>query len=185
MKKLLFVLLFTFSCFAASAQYVASESKPESETKADSSDADSGTWKSKIFYSGGFGLQFGNPSQINLSPIIGYRITPKLGTGLGPVYSYFRIDDTRVTNYGARWFSRYLITDEFFLSSEVDYLSFEPIDINFNTQKRIWQLIPLVGGGYFSRIGKRGGVSISLLYNLNYTENGPYQQFVPRVGFFF
>ena len=70
--------------------------------------------RDRIFFGGNFGLSFGNLTSIVISPIAGYRITPKLSSGLGIRYEYFKYNypgfvpyDTHI--FGGTVFGRYMI----------------------------------------------------------------------------
>ena len=67
-RKLLMLIVFTVSLAQfASAQYTrpAEEDVPEKK----------GFDPSRLFFGGNFGLTFGNFTFINVSPVVGYRIT--------------------------------------------------------------------------------------------------------------
>ena len=47
-------------------------------------------WSEKIFIGGNLGATFGTITNINVSPMIGYKITPKTIAGISLTYQYFR-----------------------------------------------------------------------------------------------
>jgi len=72
------------------------------------------SFKSRLFYGGGLGLQFGSATLIEIAPVIGYKITPKFGIGIGPTYKYYsyeyyNVPNTHITTnvYGVSLFARY------------------------------------------------------------------------------
>ncbi|MBK7029795.1 MAG: hypothetical protein IPH45_11510 [Bacteroidales bacterium] len=36
-------------------------------------------WSERLFYGGSLGLQFGSVTLVDISPLIGYKITPRIG----------------------------------------------------------------------------------------------------------
>ena len=152
----------------------------------------------KIFYGGGLGLSFGNITNIEISPLIGYRITDDFHTGLQFRYQYIDADyfyygyhyDFRTSIYGIAPFLRYFIMEEYFLISEFEFLSLETkhFDVlglydNFDNRERFIYHSFLVGAGYAQNLGGSSIMYFSLLYNLNDSSNSPYSSpWVVRVG---
>ncbi|WP_053406771.1 hypothetical protein [Persicobacter sp. CCB-QB2] len=173
-KALLSLLLFLASLSFANAQidYVKEDKPP---------------LKDRLFFGGNFGLSFGTFTYIEVSPTVGVMVTPKFSTGLGVVYQYYEDKrfDPKLTSstYGFRWFGRYNIYKNFFLRGEVEGLNLEVY--NVRETKREWVPGVFLGAGYFQPFGKRGGVSVSVLYNFTYDEfKSPYSDpYVIRVGF--
>ena len=44
----------------------------------------------RIFFGGNFGMQFGTITNIEVSPLVGYHITPRLSAGVGTRFEYFK-----------------------------------------------------------------------------------------------
>jgi hypothetical protein len=140
--------------------------------------------KQRLFINGNFGLSFGNNQTfIEASPLIGYRLTPRLSAGLGPIYRYYEIQlaNSRFTEsqYGMRVFSRYTIIPNLFAHAEYESLNLTAYDRP--EEPRIYIHSVLVGGGYVQPLG-RSAVFIMLLYNLNQTFYTPYQNPIIRAG---
>jgi hypothetical protein len=140
---------------------------------------------------GNLALSFGNPYYIDVSPMLGYQVTKDLMLGLGATYiatggTYYTFT-YRNTYYGGRVLGRQRIMDNLFANAELDFLNV-PYFVNTtsNDQLRKWLLSPLVGGSYVIPFGQRGGVQITLLYNLNYQQQySPYPSaLMYRMGFF-
>jgi hypothetical protein len=144
----------------------------------------------KVFVGGNLGAQFGNVTTVNISPIVGYRITPKISAGIGITYQYYSIRtynyETHI--YGGRIFARYQPLSFLFLHAEAEALNWncpreEPLPIGFTTE-RLWSPGLLAGGGFTQPIGG-GGSSIYImgLYNFLYNSCSPYgSPFVLRIG---
>ena len=167
-------------------------------------ESESATLLDRIFFGGNFGLQFGTITIIELSPIVGYHVTPKLSSGIGLRYEYFK--DSRSfyggsTNiYGTSVFSRYMlfggqgesvnlgILHSLYAQVEYEMLSLEKQYFGFwppEEEGRYLAHSVLVGGGLFQPTGTKGGFLFSVLWNLNETSRSPYNNPIIRVGFIF
>jgi hypothetical protein len=162
--------------------------------------------RDRIFFGGNFGLQFGTVTDIEISPLAGIYLTPRLAVGPGIRYEYFKSNypgyvpyETHI--YGGTAFARYMVIKDlsetiglglnFGLFGHVEYeiLSLESkyfkigappdIDGRFNLHS------VLLGGGIFQPIGRRGGFLIMILWNLNETASSPYSNPIFRIGFNF
>jgi hypothetical protein len=162
--------------------------------------------RDRLFFGGNFGLSFGNTTSIIVSPIAGYRITPRLAGGVGIRYEYFKSNypgfvpyDTHI--YGGSVFSRYMIIQNIgeaigfgglgtgvFIQGEYELLNLESQYFdhsNTNPQGRFNLHSILVGGGIYQPIGQRSGFMITVLWNLNESYNSIYSNPVIRLGFTF
>lgn len=133
-------------------------------------------WTEKITFGGNFGLQFGRITQINISPLIGYRITDKFVAGGGPSYiytSYKYSNGLKVENtiLGGRVFGQHIIFENLAARAEFEYLSIEyPVGFNGTDfiKTKEWVANPLVGLSYNLPLGRKSSFNITALYNLNY-----------------
>ncbi len=145
---------------------------------------------SRLTYGGNFGLQFGNITSINLSPLVGYRITDNFIAGVGVTYIYYSFRTPnysyKTSLYGGRLFSRYYILESVFLHGELELLNFEYYDPIFLEKSRYWYTTPMIGAGYSSN-GRLGGFTATALYAFG-SENpkSPYygNPWVFQIGFF-
>lgn len=147
-------------------------------------------WKDRIFVGGNLGLQFGTITNIEVSPLVGYRITNNFSAGLGVSYIYYKVKFDNGTEfktdiYGGRIFARRLITEQFFLHGEYESLNLEFYNINDGSFNREWVSGLFLGGGYFMPISRNAGFSAMALYNVIYDDlKSPYNSpWVIRVGF--
>ena len=153
-------------------------------------DEDSG-FIDRLYFGGNFGLQFGNFTHIEASPIVGYMINDKLSAGVGVVYQYFRVrgsnqfNDYETNIYGGKLFGRYNFSQQLFGYTEYENISLEFRSSQTADLSRIWVPAFFIGGGYFQPIGNRAGFTIMALYNLLHNPaRSPYNSpFVLRVGF--
>lgn len=145
--------------------------------------------KDRIYFGGNLGLQFGTITNIEVSPLVGYRFTDKFSAGLGITYIYFKTNynnfpDFETNIYGYRFFTRYSITQQFYATAEYENLSLEFFNSIDGSVGRQWVPGAFVGGGYFQPIGRNAGFNIAALYNVLYDDlKSPYNSpWVFRVG---
>ena len=141
----------------------------------------------RMFFGGGLGLQFGDYTVINVSPIIGYKVTEKFATGIGATYIYEHLKESVVTNtgiynleyktniYGGSVFAKYYLFESFFGYGEYGILNMEVPDNTFlYTFKRDNVSSLLVGGGYREMLGERVGIELMVLYDILDEPYSPY-----------
>ena len=145
--------------------------------------------KSHLFFGGGFGLQLGSVTLIELSPLAGYKVTPKLAIGLSPTYKYYSYKNpyypsSRLENnvYGGSIFARYMIFENIFAHAEYESLFYNIKVTGYPTDMRQYNSV-LVGGGYRQQISANAAMNLMLLWNLNDTPDSPYTNPVIRIGF--
>ena len=161
---IVFMVLFTTSLI--SAQEIRQKEKPQN----------------RVILGGGLGLQFGTVTVIDVSPIIGYKVTERFIPGIGFSYQYYKdtrwIPDYETSIYGGSVFARYYLWQDLFAHAEYQILSYERYD-----GERVDVPGLLVGGGYRQWIGRNFAATIVVLFNLNETIDTPYQNPVFRIGF--
>jgi hypothetical protein len=150
------------------------------------------TFKDKLFFGGGLGLQFGNITFIDVSPQIGYKLTERIHPGIGFTYSYYKNNyytpSINYSSYAVSGFVRFFIFEGLFAQAEAEYLNTKVFYITgpstYET-KRKWIDSYFVGGGYYQKFSERSGMYFSILWNLNETEESPYTNPIMRIGFNF
>jgi hypothetical protein len=180
MKKTLITLLAMSVCTLAMAQWGEEEM------------SDKPTLRERLFTGGGFGLSFSNYYDfVSVSPLVGYKITPKLAAGVQVQYRYTKYKQFTpkfsTNDYGISPFVRYSIYAPIFLQAEYEYLNYEyPITTSESIRKTYNSF--LAGGGFFQPIGRHAGFYAVAMYNFsyraaNYGEVTPYNSpLVLRVG---
>ena len=197
MRKVFFYALSLLAFLAISnlgfAQYYESANGPKKPNR----------W----FFGGNLGFSAGSVTYIEVAPIVGYRLTPKLAVGSGIKYQYF--NDTResygLSNfethvYGLNLFSTYSLFDNLeetlgisgiggiLLQVEYEGLSLErkyfdyPI---FPENGRMWVSNYLVGFGIRQPIGQRSSVNILFLWSIDPPKTSPNSNPIIRIGFNF
>jgi len=138
----------------------------------------------RVYTGGNLGLQFGTITFIDVSPLVGYKITDKIHAGLGLTYQYQRYDvfDFETHVYGGRVFGRYFFTDYLFAHAEYEHLNLEAFDFR---RRRVDVTSILGGAGFFQRFSENSGVTAMILYNFTQSAYTPYSNPIFRVGFNF
>ncbi len=141
----------------------------------------------RLFGGGDLSLQFGTFTLIYISPVIGYKLTSKLGAGVGPIYSYVK-DNTwkpayETSTYGGKVFAQYSFTRNFMGYTEYQQVNADVID-DFS-YKVVRRNIPFwfVGGAYVAPIGARSGIMAMLLFDLIEDPYSYYSNPTFRLGF--
>jgi hypothetical protein len=139
----------------------------------------------RLYVGGNFGLQFGTITFVDLSPVIGYMINNRLSVGPGVTYQYLQTNIFSTNTYGGRGFVRYNFSERLFGHGEYERLNLTYYNPLENRLKREWVPGLFVGGGVFQPFGRRGGVALTLLYNLAHDQmRSPYiRPLIIRAGF--
>jgi len=130
--------------------------------------------RDKWFGGGGIGLGFGSVDWVDISGLVGYRITPRLSTGIRATYRS-REDgrfsrDVSTTDYGASLFGRFRVGGPFYAQLEYEHLSYEFIRPDLTTVRDEFNSV-LVGGGLAHPLSPRVGLFATGLYNLSYEDD--------------
>jgi len=160
----------------------------------------------RVYFGGNLGLQFGTITDIMLSPMVGYRITPRLSAGLGFTYEYY--EDRRWTPkytthlYGPRAFARYLAIASFSNILPINYNGgiffhgeYEALNMDQNyfgnyqppqgENSRFWMNSWLLGLGLRQPISATGSINFLVLFYLGDDTNTPYSNPIFRIEFSF
>ena len=91
-------------------------------------------FRDNIFYGGYINLSFGSYKVIGIEPLLGYRLTPKLSTGVKVRYNYIQDDRSSrsysTSTYGGSIFGRYVLTENFYAQAEAATYNYEFFYIN-------------------------------------------------------
>ena len=142
--------------------------------------------KDRLFTGGNVVLNFGtNTIVVGATPTLGYRITPKWSAGIGVTGLYYRFNfpgqQFSSSVYGGNLFTRFLVTDNFFLGSEFHAINTNAWD-PLSGEDLGRQTIPLlyVGGGFRQQLGENVFLIVSLMYDVFDDPNSPFQN--PNYG---
>jgi hypothetical protein len=155
--------------------------------------------RDRIFFGGSFGLQFGTYSNIEILPVVGLWVLPRINVAVGPGYRFYKIYDDKTSIFSARAYTQLFIirdignlfpsqihTGVFFqcedevLSLDSEYwrnVSYSPNRFSVNTV--------LVGAGLSQQIGRRASLDFIVLWPLNESDYNIYGKPELRFGFIF
>ncbi|MEW6468441.1 MAG: hypothetical protein AB1458_05920 [Bacteroidota bacterium] len=124
----------------------------------------------KVYTGGDIGGGFtGSSFLLNISPLIGYEITPRYSAGLGLTYIYYSDKSStptyRTSIYGASLFNRFNVLEFVFLHAEYQWLNGE---FDYFRPGRTWINNIWVGGGIKQGMGSSYAF-LMVLWNLNET----------------
>ncbi len=146
-------------------------------------------WKDKMYFGGGIGASFGDVDYVELAPLVGFRLHPRVNAGVGLLYRWR--SDSRydggidTTDYGGNLFAQFGVAGPVFLQAEYEYVSYE-YPTSSGSTLRDGQGAALAGAGFSQRISGNAGFYASALYNFSYDSNDLYSAYdspwVYRVG---
>lgn len=202
MKKILVVFLL-LAGFCADAQEVYTSSGRPVGDKRRNQKQDKGFDPDNLIFGGGLMLQFGDVTNVSLSPVIGYRFSDKFAAGIGIGYTYYRIknffevQNPTTLQYEFRHFkahslstslwARYLIFDNVFIQVQPEYnMAWYKNYTFYGKELKESQAVPsiLVGAGMRFPISDRASMVGMLMYDVLQDPLSPYRNtVVPLFGF--
>lgn len=170
-KYVFVILLLHLSC------EVISQQRPSSDVP---------TFRERIGIGGNLGLRIGNPTYIEVSPILGYRISPFLMPGIGVSYRYIKyrmygFNPQGVNLYGASAWMRVYPVPMVFGYAEYELLNGE-WDPFYRPGIRSNIFTTFVGAGYSQEMNGSSSY-VMVLFAVNQEAFSPYVNPVIRVGF--
>lgn len=155
--------------------------------------------KERLFFGGNFGLQFGTITDIQVSPVVGFWVLPRVGIAVGPDYRFYKDQFDQTNIFGGKTYVQFIVFQDInsfiplgvhtgiFLHLEDEFLSLE---------SSFWKYPPypsdrftintvLAGGGISQQIGRRSSLNFSVLWALNDTGYDIYGKPEIRVSFNF
>jgi len=194
---LLFIFLLIFTSFsAASGQAVKGDQFPYDQKPTN----DTPPVKDRLFYGGSFGLMFGTITDIQVSPVIGFWVLPRVAVAAGPTYRYYKDQIDRTALYGGRAYVQFVVIQD--LGSLLHVGGHTGIFIHvedelLSLKTSFWQNPPpyksdrfyvnsvLAGAGLSQQIGRRSSLNFMLLWPLNETVYEIYTKPEMRISFIF
>jgi hypothetical protein len=165
---------------------------------AKNNDDDKPPLRERLFFGGQLGLQFGTYTSIQVEPMIGLWVRPRLAIAMGPNYQYYKEPYFKTTLYGGNAYIQYVplrdlnniiplgIHTGFFLHLEDELLSLESAVWDLTrTDKRFAINTVLAGCGISQPLGRRSSVNLIFLWALNNSQYGLYDSPEIRVSFNF
>ena len=155
--------------------------------------------KERLFYGGSFGLQFGSITDIQVAPVIGIWVLPRLAVAAGPNYRFYKNYFVKTDIYGIRSYTQFVIIQDIssfipigghtgiFFHFENELLSLKSSswkDPPYNSD-RFYLNTVLAGGGISQQVGRRASFNIIVLWALNESRYDIYSNPEIRVAFIF
>jgi hypothetical protein len=146
----------------------------------------------RLITGGGIGLQFGDYTYIQVTPILGYRVTERFHAGIGLNYTYYKYNDKaynyqyETSIYGGSIWSRYFVFENLFAEATYEMLNMDvPNVINgyYSGTKRDNIPILMVGGGYAQSIGGQSALLLRILWDVIEDPYSPYSNPIFSIGF--
>lgn len=176
------LLLYFFATSESTAQIFRRDTTRNDNQRTGNTNGNS--WRDRIRIGGNFGLQFGNITFIDISPLVIYQVAERTQLGVGITYQYVRFNNVRTFGggtisssgnsiYGGRTFLRYFLFPGIFAQGEYEMLSTRYYDYSLITPELRRALVPagFIGGGYVQQAGGRAAFNVTVLYNLLYEQN--------------
>jgi hypothetical protein len=137
--------------------------------------------KERLFYGGNFGLQFGTITDIQIAPVIGIWLLPRVNVAIGPDYRFYKYRDDKTHIYGGKVYSQLVVIQD--ISSFIPLGSHTGIFLHIedellSLESAFWKYPPylsdrfnintvLAGGGISQQIGRRSSLNMMALWVLN------------------
>lgn len=178
------LLIIIVSATQVSAQNISSEPPP---------------LKDRLFYGGSFGLQFGTITDIQVSPVVGIWVLPRLAFAAGPNYRFYKNYFMSTDIYGVRAYTQFVIIQDInsfipigmhigiFLHGENELLSLKSSSWKDPpyTSNRFYLNTVLAGAGISQQMGRRSSLNIMVLWAINESYYDIYSNPEIRVAFIF
>src|SRR5674476_322179 len=70
---------------------------------------DTPPFRERLFFGGNFGLQFGTITDIQVSPVVGLWVLPRLAVAVGPDYRFYKDRYDRTSIYGGKCYMQFVV----------------------------------------------------------------------------
>ena len=155
--------------------------------------------RERLFFGGSFGLQFGTITDIEVAPVAGFWLLPRLAIATGPNFRYYKFLDDETNIYGGKGYLQFVIVQNIsniipiggnigiFLHLENELLSLES---SFwknppYVSERFYINTILAGPGISQQIGRRSSMNFAVLWALNDAKYSVYSNPEIRIMFHF
>ena len=146
------------------------------------------SFKERLYFGGYIGLQFGTYTSIDISPLIGYRVTPDFNVGIGVLYNYTSFDyggtigQHGYSSWGGRLTANYTLFNFIALGIEYQYRTVEVYNVLEQTFENQGVNILFLGGGIRQKVGGNTYMFLMAYYDVLQEEYSPYNSVVLRIG---
>jgi len=155
--------------------------------------------RERLFFGGNIGLMFGSYTNIDVSPIIGFWVLPRVAVAAGPNFRYFKDPYGSTTIYGGKVYTEIIFLQDLnnllplgihlglFLHGEYEGLSLESAFFKSPPYEsgRFMLNTFLAGGGIRQMLGPRSSMNITFLWAFDDSGYGIYGNPEIRVSFMF
>lgn len=146
------------------------------------------SFKDRLYFGGYIGLQFGTYTSIDISPLIGYRVTPEFNVGIGVLYNYTSFDyggtigQHGYSSWGGRLTANYTLFKFIALGVEYQYRTVEVYNVYEQSFENQGVNILFLGGGIRQKVGGNAYMFLMAYYDVLQEEYSPYNSVVLRIG---
>lgn len=157
-QKPILIVLFLFVSMQLSNSQTVTESIP--------------TFRERLFMGGNLGLLFGTITDIEVSPIVGIWLLPRLSVAAGPQYRFYKYYDTKAHIYGGKCYTEFHLVQDlnniipiglnFGLFAHLEDELLRVVSYDVGTRKTINTI--LVGGGISQPMGMRSSMNLMALW---------------------
>jgi hypothetical protein len=196
LRTVLLISLLLISSFSITNGQKAKEDQFPYDQKETS---DTPAFKERLFYGGSFGLQFGTITDIQISPVVGYWLLPRVAVAIGPTYRFYKDQLDKTNVYGGRGYVQFVVIQDLnsivplgshtgiFLHAEDELLSLEASFWKYplNPRGRFFVNTVLAGAGITQQLGKRSSINFMALWPLNDPTYDIYSKPELRISFIF
>jgi hypothetical protein len=148
-------------------------------------EAPKGPVESKVYYGGTLGLSFGSFFRLAVTPLVGYKLSPRASVGLKVQYEYTvdkrYAEEVTSHNYGGSVFARFIILPHVYAHAEFAEMSYKYASGNY-TSERQWVPFILLGGGYVQPISPRTALFVEVLFDVLQDAKSPYEKGTPWIS---
>jgi hypothetical protein len=196
-RSILIINLLVFMSFSTiSGQKAKEEQLPFDQNEKDQAPP----FKERLFFGGNFGLMFGTITDIQISPVVGYWLLPRVAVAAGPDYRYYKDMDVATSLYGGKSYVQLVVIQDLnsfipmgvhtgiFIHVEDELLSLKSSFWKYPlpyTNDRFYVNTVLAGGGISQQIGRRSSLNFMVLWPLNDSGYDIYSNPEIRVSFSF
>ncbi|MCI0522642.1 MAG: hypothetical protein L0Y37_03205 [Bacteroidales bacterium] len=155
--------------------------------------------RERLFFGGGFGLTFGSITNIEVSPLVGVRVLPRLAVAGGPTFQYYADEFGEMTIYGGKGYVQFTLIQSLdnliplglntgvHLHGEYEGLSLDKalVSIDPDATGRVYSGAFLGGVTISQPTGMRSSMNLSFLWVLTSTGYQIYDNPEIRISFVF
>jgi hypothetical protein len=154
--------------------------------------------RERMFFGGSLGLQFGTYTDIQITPIVGLWVRPRVAIAAGPNYRFYKDPYYSTSIYGANGYIQFVPLKDLnnvipvgihmgiFLHLEDELMSLESaVWDQSNPNTRFTVNTVLAGFGISQQMGQRSSINLMFLWALNNSVYGLYSNPEIRLSFSF